>query len=104
MTPAQPDSILSGSWLSSRKDLSSTTMVQSELVMGDVHDDLERDPVSHDRVDSESARWHSSYNGKLYHFTTRESKKIFEEDPQLWISTPHASVNSAALEPVNDER
>ncbi len=56
------------------------------------------DPVSHEQVDPNNyaARYH--FNGRTYHFATVENKQIFNDDPMLWISTPHASVNSSNID------
>ena len=56
------------------------------------------DPVTHEAVDPAhyAARYH--YNGRNYHFASVESKKMFESDPMLWVSTPHASMNSSNID------
>ena len=61
------------------------------------------DPVSHEKLNRETSVGRSVYNGLAYHFTSRVNKDIFDEDPQLWISTPHASLTSVDLTPVDDE-
>ena len=57
------------------------------------------DVVTHVAVDPDTSRDQSFYNGKTYHFADRTSKETFDEDPQLWVSTPHASETSAHITP-----
>ncbi len=61
------------------------------------------DPVSHEAVDPAKSKDRSFFNGKMYHFNDGVNKRTFDEDPELWISTPHASETSASLTPVADE-
>lgn len=61
------------------------------------------DPVSHLPVDREHAAGKSFYRGHMYYFTSRVNKETFDDDPQLWISTPHASVTSASVLPDRDD-
>lgn len=56
------------------------------------------DPVSHELVEPGYDAGRSFYNGHTYHFQSRVNKQTFDDDPQLWISTPHASMNSAAID------
>jgi YHS domain-containing protein len=60
------------------------------------------DPVSHESVDPRHAAAKSFYNGRMYHFATLVNKRTFEEDPELWIPTPHASLNSANIFPEDE--
>ncbi len=60
------------------------------------------DPVSHQTVDRESSQYQSFYAGRHYHFADLTSKQTFDEDPQLWVSTPHASETSASLSPIGE--
>lgn len=69
----------------------------------DANHDVWVDPVSHLSVDPAKSKDRSFYNGKMYHFEDGVNKKTFDEDPSLWISTPHASETSASLTPVADE-
>lgn len=63
------------------------------------------DAVSHEPVDPDTSRNRSFYAGRMYHFNTLVNKQTFDEDPQLWVSTPHAGETSSSLratgEPVN---
>ena len=60
------------------------------------------DPVSHQKVDSRTSQHQSFYNGRHYHFADLVSKQAFDEDPQLWVSTPHVSDTSASLSPTGE--
>ncbi len=62
--------------------------------------DVWTDPVSHLEVKPDGAHHSSFYNGKTYHFSDKTNKQVFDEDPQLWVSTAHASETSASLPPV----
>lgn len=55
------------------------------------------DPVSHQTVDSRNSPHQSFYDGRHYHFADLTSKQTFDEDPQLWVSTSHASETSAHI-------
>ena len=79
-------------------------LLTKTVVMGAEHADEIRDPVGHQSVNPDTARWKHFYNGRMYYFTSEENKRTFKEDPQLWVSTPHGSVSPGAIEPVNDER
>jgi len=59
--------------------------------------DGELDPVSHRPVNPDRAAAKSFYHGRTYYFESRVNKDTFDDDPQLWISTPHASMTSASL-------
>ncbi len=61
------------------------------------------DPVSHKPVDPAASRDRSFFNGKMYHFADGINKRTFDEDPELWVSTPHASETSASLMPDEGE-
>ncbi len=61
--------------------------------------DIFTDPVSHESVDPADALHRSFYEGHMYHFASLVNKQTFDQDPQLWVSTPHASVTSASLSP-----
>lgn len=56
------------------------------------------DPISHEQVDPQGYAARSFFNGHTYHFGSVLNKQIFDDDPQLWISTPHASMNSANID------
>ncbi len=60
------------------------------------------DVVKHRAVDPDRARHQSFYGGKTYHFEDRVSKEQFDEDPQLWVSTPHASETSAHVSSIGE--
>ena len=64
--------------------------------------DVWTDPVSHQSVDPAESRDRSFYNGRMYHFVDRVNKGVFDEDPQLWVSTAHASETSASLSPTGE--
>lgn len=64
--------------------------------------DVWTDPVSHMAVDPDKSKHHSFYNGKTYHFSDATNKKVFDEDPQLWVSTAHASEISSHLSPTGE--
>jgi len=55
-------------------------------------------PVSHEQVDPNHFAGRVHFNGRTYHFATVENKQIFNDDPMLWISTPHASMNSSNID------
>jgi YHS domain-containing protein len=57
------------------------------------------DPVSHEQVDPQHAAARSFYRGVMYHFASVVDKMTFEDDPELWIPTPHASMTSANISP-----
>ena len=56
------------------------------------------DPVSHEPVDPNNFAGRVHFNGHTYHFATIENKMVFADDPQLWVSTPHASMNSSNID------
>jgi YHS domain-containing protein len=58
------------------------------------------DAVSHLPVDPDKAKHRSFYAGKMYHFEDLTNKQTFDQDPQLWVSTPHASETSASVDPI----
>ena len=60
------------------------------------------DPVSHEEVDVRRAAGTSHYLHRTYYFATKVNKQIFDDDPQLWVPTPHASVTSANLPPEDE--
>lgn len=64
--------------------------------------DVWTDPVSHFAVDPEKSKYRSFYNGKTYHFSDAVSKHTFDENPELWVSTPHASEISSHLSPTGE--
>jgi len=68
----------------------------------DAEHDVWTDPVSHLEVDPARSKHRSFYNGKMYHFVDLTSKQTFDEDPQLWVSTPHASEISSNLSPTGE--
>ena len=55
------------------------------------------DAVSHQAADPAQSRDRSFYEGKMYHFVDGVNKEIFDQDPQLWVSTAHASETSSSL-------
>lgn len=57
------------------------------------------DPVSHVTLNRDEAVAKSAYNGTMYYFADRVNKQSFDEDPMLWVSTPHASMTSADVDP-----
>ncbi|MCW3058426.1 MAG: hypothetical protein JWQ02_247 [Capsulimonas sp.] len=61
------------------------------------------DPVSHIAVDPNNNVGHVFYNGHMYYFSNLTNLQTFKEDPQLWISTAHASMSSSSITPVADE-
>ena len=64
--------------------------------------DVWTDAVSHQPVDPQGPRLVSLHMGKWFHFESADTKAQFDEDPELWASTPHASVESAHLSPFNE--
>ena len=60
------------------------------------------DPVSHQSVDPRTSPHQSFYAGRHYHFADLTNKQIFDEDPQLWVSTAHVSETSASLSPIGE--
>jgi YHS domain-containing protein len=64
--------------------------------------DVWEDAVSHERVDPRTSSHQSFYAGRHFHFVSVTNKRIFDEDPQLWVSTPHASDQSASLSPIGE--
>ncbi len=60
------------------------------------------DAVSHRPVDPTKSRDRSFYAGRMYHFEDRTNKQTFDDDPQLWVSTPHVSETSAHLSPIGE--
>ena len=60
------------------------------------------DPVTHQAVDPGASSHQSFYDGRHYHFADLTSKQTFDEDPQLWVSTPHASETSAHITPTGE--
>jgi YHS domain-containing protein len=65
--------------------------------------DILIDPVSHEEVDVKHSGGSSFYCGHRYFFIDWVNKRTFDENPQLWIPTPHGSLTSAALSHVEDE-
>lgn len=68
----------------------------------DAEHDVWTDPVSHGEVDPAKSKHKSFYAGKMYHFEDLTNKQTFDEDPQLWVSTPHASEISSHLSPTGE--
>jgi YHS domain-containing protein len=66
--------------------------------------DVWTDPVSHQPVDQATAKHQSFYAGHMYHFGTLVNKQTFDQDPELWIPTPHASVTSASLSSIGEAK
>jgi len=61
------------------------------------------DAVSHEAVAEGNHHYQSFYEGKHYHFADRVNKQTFDEDPQLWVSTAHASQTSAHLSAAGED-
>jgi YHS domain-containing protein len=61
------------------------------------------DPVSHEDVDPENFAGRSYYHGHMYYFTSRVNKDMFDDDPELWVPTPHASLTSASMAPAGND-
>lgn len=61
------------------------------------------DAVSHEPVDPKQSKHRSFYAGHMYHFATLINKQTFDQDPQLWVSTAHASPNAGNIDPTEDE-
>ena len=68
----------------------------------DADRDAQVDPVSQQAVDPQTSPHQSFYAGRHYHFADPTNKQIFDEDPQLWVSTPHVSETSASLSPIGE--
>lgn len=68
----------------------------------DSEHDVWIDAVSHEAVPQSNHRFQSFYDGKHYHFTDAVNKQTFDEDPQLWVSTAHASQTSAHLSSIGE--
>lgn len=64
--------------------------------------DIWVDAVSHEPVDPRQSKDRSFYAGHMYHFNSLANKQIFDEDPQLWVRTAHASQTSAHLSPLGE--
>lgn len=60
------------------------------------------DAVSHQAVDWSASHHRSFYAGHMYHFVSLSNKQTFDQDPQLWVPTAHASVTSATLSPIGE--
>lgn len=69
------------------------------MTYDDAAHDVREDPVSHEKVDTRTSPHQSFYAGRHYHFENIANKQVFDEDPQLWVSTPHVSETSASLPP-----
>ena len=68
----------------------------------DEEHDVWTDPVSHVPVDPAQSKNRSFYAGKMYHFEDGVNKRTFDDDPELWVSTAHASETSATLSPIGE--
>lgn len=68
----------------------------------DADHDVWEDLISHERVDPQASSHQSFYAGRHYHFVSLTNKRVFDEDPQLWVSMPHASETSASLSPLGE--
>jgi YHS domain-containing protein len=66
--------------------------------------DVWTDAVSHQPVDPATAQHRSFYAGHMYHFATLVNKQTFDQDPQLWAPTAHASVTSASLSSIGEAK
>lgn len=64
--------------------------------------DIWVDVVSHESVDPRQSKHRSFYAGHMYHFGSLVNKQTFDEDPQLWVRTAHASQTSAHLSPLGE--
>ena len=61
----------------------------------DVVNKLE-DPVCHMQVDP-STPYKTLYRGHLFFFHSKQCKREFDINPQLWISVSHAEMTSAQM-------
>jgi len=69
----------------------------------DSRHDVWIDAVSHEAVSEHDHHYQSFYDGKHYHFKDSVNKQTFDEDPQLWVSTAHASQTSAHLSATGED-
>ena len=68
----------------------------------DAEHNVWEDLISHEQVDPRTSSYQSFYAGRHYHFVSSVNKQVFDEDPQLWVSTPHASDTPASLSPIGE--
>ncbi len=72
------------------------------MAYNEAEHDVWTDAVTHRAVDPDADNHRSFYSGKTYHFESATSKGTFDADPQLWVSTPHASETSAHITPTGE--
>ncbi len=72
------------------------------MAYNEAEHDVWTDAVTHRAVDPDADHHRSFYNGKTYHFESATSKGTFDDDPELWVSTPHASETSAHITPTGE--
>lgn len=53
-----------------------------------------QDPVCH-RETGPASRFTSLYRGHVFHFCSRQCKREFDQNPQLWVSVSHAEMVSS---------
>ena len=54
------------------------------------------DPVCHTIVDPRKA-FKSRYRGITFYFDSKQCKREFDQNPQLWCSVSHAEMTSAGI-------
>jgi YHS domain-containing protein len=54
------------------------------------------DPICHAVVDPRKA-FKSSYRGLTFYFDSKQCKREFDQNPQLWVSVSHAEMTSAGM-------
>ncbi len=54
------------------------------------------DPICHTIVDPRRAL-KSMYRGHTFYFHSKQCKKEFDQNPQLWISVSHAEMTSSNM-------
>lgn len=54
------------------------------------------DPICHAIVDPKHA-YKTDYRGITFYFDSKQCKKEFDQNPQLWVSVSHAEMTSAQM-------
>jgi YHS domain-containing protein len=54
------------------------------------------DPICHAVVDPKNA-YKSAYRGLTFYFDSKQCKREFDQNPQLWVSVSHAEMTSGAM-------
>ena len=54
------------------------------------------DPVCHQIVNPDRA-YKTLYRGQTFYFHSKQCKRVFDQNPQLWVSVSHAEMSSANL-------